>query len=170
VWKRRTFYECAEELEVLSQDFRDAYINGLNLDQQNRQKILQESSERGIEILRVLALSIRSEQDFGAIPSIRVTVGALKRSASTSEVSATLSNYQPPYSGRTGFEPLLLREALNKIAHADPYRTGFFADNTVHDLILSGNQGSNTWIAIVSLPDLCRAIKSLPDQNVQSVR
>lgn len=88
MWKRRTFHECAEELEVLSQDFRDAYINELNLDQQNRRKILQESSERGIEILRVLALSIRSEQDFGAIPSIRITVGALKRSTSTSEVSA----------------------------------------------------------------------------------
>jgi hypothetical protein len=169
VWKRRTFHECAEELEVLSQYFRDAYINELNLDQQNRQKILQESSERGIEILRVLALSIRLEQDFGTVPSIRVTIGALKRSASPSEVSDTLSSYRPPYRERTGFEPLLLREALNKIAHADPYRTGFFADNTVHDLILSGNQGSNTWIAIVSLPDLCRAIKFLPDQNVQSV-
>lgn len=169
MWKRRTFHECAEELEVLSQDFRDAYINILRLDQQVREKILQESSERGIEILRVLALSIRSEQDFGAIPSIRTTVGALKRSASTSEVSDILNSYRPPYSGKTGCEPLLLREALNKIAHADPYRTGFFADNTVHDLILSCNHSSNTWIAIVSLPDLCRAIKSLPDHNVQSV-
>jgi hypothetical protein len=169
MWKRRTFHECAEELEILSQDFRDAYINKSTLDQQIRERMLQESSERGIEILRVLALSIRSEQDFGAIPLIRTTVGALKRSASTSEVSATLNSYRPPYSVRTGFEPLLLREALNKISHVDPYRTGFFADNTVHDLILSGNHGSNTWIAIVSIADLCRAIKSLPDQNVQSV-
>jgi hypothetical protein len=170
MWKRRTFHECAEELEVLSQDFRDAYVNKSKLDQQIREQILQETSERGIEILRVLALSIQSEQDFGGIPSIRTTVGVLKRSATTSEVLSTLNSYRPPYSGRTGFEPLLLREALNKIAPADPYRAGFFADNTVHDLILSGNQGSNTWIAIVSLPDLCRAIKSLPDQNVQSVR
>ncbi|WOB45335.1 hypothetical protein HNI00_21025 [Thermoleptolyngbya oregonensis NK1-22] len=169
MWKRRTFHECAEELEILSQDFRDAYINPSTPDQQIREKILQESSERGIEILRMLALSIRSEQDFGAIPTIRTPVGALKRSASTSEVLATLNSYRPPYGGRTGFELLSLREALNKIAHADPYRTGFFVDNTVHDLILSGNHGSNTWIAIVSITDLCRAIKSLPDQNVQSV-
>lgn len=77
-------------MEVLSQDFRDAYINELHLDQENRQKILQKSSERGIEILRFIPLSIRSEQRFGAIPSIRITVGALKRSASTSEVSAPL--------------------------------------------------------------------------------
>ncbi|WP_156120426.1 hypothetical protein [Neosynechococcus sphagnicola] len=169
MWKRRTFHECAKELETLREDFRDAYINKSTLDQEIRRKILQESSERGIEILRALALSIRSEQDFGAIPSIRTTVGALKRSASTSEVSATLNSYQPPYSGRIGFEPLPLREALNKIAHADPYKTGFFADNAVHDLILSGNHGSNTWIAIVSIADLCHVIKSLPDQNVQSV-
>jgi hypothetical protein len=127
------------------------------------------SSERGVEILRVLALSIRSEQDFGSIPSIRTTVGALKRSTNTSEVSATLNSYRPPYSGKAGFEPLSLREALNKIAHANPYRTGFFADDAVHELILSGNHGSNTWIAIVSIADLCRAIKSLPDQSVQSV-
>jgi hypothetical protein len=44
MWKRRTLHECAEELEVLSQDFRDAYINKSELDQQIREKILQESS------------------------------------------------------------------------------------------------------------------------------
>ncbi len=76
---------------------------------------------------------------------------------------------RPPYSGGTGFEPLPRREALNKIAHANPYRTGFFADDAVHELILSGNHGSNTWIVIVSITDLCRAVKALPDQNVQSV-
>jgi hypothetical protein len=81
MWKRRTLHECAEELEVLSQDFRDAYINKPELDQQIREKILQESSERGIEILRVLALSIRSEQDVGGIPPVRTTVDSLKRSA-----------------------------------------------------------------------------------------
>jgi hypothetical protein len=169
MWKRRTFHECAEELEILSRDFRDAYTNKLRIDQQSREKILQESSEKGIEILRVLALSILSEQDFGSIPSIRTTVGALNRSANTSEVSATLSNYRPPYSEKVGFEPLLLREALNKIAHADPYKPGFFADEIIHELILSGSHGANTWIAIVSIADLCRAIKSLPDQSVQSV-
>lgn len=169
MWKRRTFHECAEELEILSQGFRDAYASKSRLDRQSRENILQESSERGIEILRVLALSIRSEQDFGSLPSIRTTVGALNRSANTSEISATLNSYRPPYSEKAGFEPLPLREALNKIAHADPYKAGFFADEVVHELILSGNHGANTWIAIVSITDLCRAIKSLPDQNVQLV-
>ncbi|MCM1983637.1 hypothetical protein [Lyngbya confervoides] len=169
MWKRKTFHECAEELEILSRDFRDAYTNKSRIDQQSREEILQESSEKGIEILRVLALSIRSEQDFGSIPSIHTTVGALNRSTNTSEVFATLNNYRPPYSEKDGFEPLLLREALNKIAHVDPYKAGFFADEIVHELILSGNHRANTWIAIVSIADLCRAIKSLPDQSVQSV-
>lgn len=169
MWKRRTFHECAEELEALSQNFRDAYINQLELDQQSKDKILQETSTRGTEILRILALSIRSEQDFGSIPSIPTTVGALMRSATTSEVFAILDSYQPPYSKITGFEPLPLREALNKIAHADPNKAGFYADDIVHELILCGNQGSKTWIAIVSITDLCRSIKLLPDQNVQSV-
>jgi len=169
MWKRRTFHECAEELEILSQDFRDAYTSKSRIDQQSREKILQESSEKGIEILRMLALSIRSEQDFGILPSIRTTVGALNRSTNTSEVSATLNNYRPPYNDKAGFEPLPLREALNKIAHADPYKAGFFADEVIHELILSGSHGSHTWIAIVSIADLCRAIKSLPDQSVQSV-
>lgn len=169
MWKRRTLHKCAEELEVLSQDFRDTYINKSKLDQQSREKVLQESSERGIEILRVLALAIRSEQDVDGIPPIRTTVGALKRSANASEVSTILNSYRPPYSGKAGFEPLPLREALNKIAHANPYRAGFFADDAVHELILSGNHGSNTWIAILSIADLCRAVKSLPDQTVQSV-
>jgi hypothetical protein len=169
MWKRRTFHECAEELEKLSRDFRDAYTNKSRIDQQSREKILQKSSEKGIEILRVLALSIRSEQDFGSLPSIRITVGALNRSTNTSEASATLNNYRPPYSKKAGFEPLPLREALNKIAHADPNKAGFFADEVIHELILSGNHGANTWIAIISIADLCRAIKSLPDQSVQSV-
>ncbi len=125
MWKRRTFHECAEELEILSRDFRDAYTNKSRIDQQSREKILQESSEKGVEILRVLALSIRSEQDFGSIPSIRTTVGALNRATNISEVSTTLNNYRPPYSEKAGFEPLQLREALNKIAHADPCKAGF---------------------------------------------
>ncbi|MEB3232489.1 MAG: hypothetical protein VKJ64_15880 [Leptolyngbyaceae bacterium] len=70
---------------------------------------------------------------------------------------------------QAGFEPLGLREALNKIAHADPYKAVFFADEVIHELILFGNHGANPWIAIVSIADLCRAIKSLPDQSVQSV-
>lgn len=50
-----------------------------------------------------------------------------------------------------------------------PDKAGFSADEVVHELILSGNYGANTQITMVAIADLCRAIKSLPDQSVQSV-
>ena len=130
-------------------------------------RILQESSEKGIEILRILALSIRSEQDFGNLPKRSITVGALKNAVSENEITVTLSNYQPPYEEKNDFEPLVLREALNKIAHANPSRAGFFASTATHDLILSGKKGDRNWVAILSIIDLCHAIKSLPDQTTQ---
>jgi len=117
--------------------------------------------------LRILALSVRSEQDFGIIPAIGKTVGALKPSASDTEVFTVLNCYRPPYNKQHGFQPLLLREALNKIAHANPDKTSFFANETVHDLILCGKKGSNTWVAIISLIDLCNVIKSIPDQTIR---
>ncbi len=67
MWRRRTFHECASELEIVSQYFRNAYLRKSKLDQQSRDELLRETSERGIEILRILALSIRSEDDYGAI-------------------------------------------------------------------------------------------------------
>lgn len=121
--------------------------------------------------MRVLALSIQSEQDYDQAfkkATQAITVGALKRSDSNNDVFDAINNYRPPYSGKSGFEQLGLREALNKIAHAAPLQSKFFANNVVHDLILSGkdNQGK-TWIVIVSIVDLCRAVKSLPDQTIK---
>ncbi|WP_204368762.1 hypothetical protein [Neosynechococcus sphagnicola] len=58
---------------------------------------------------------------------------------------------------------------MNKIAHADPSQAGFFANSIFHDLILSGkDKKGKIWIEIVSIVDLCRAVKSLPDQNIQN--
>jgi len=120
--------------------------------------------------LRVLVLSIRSEQDYNKEfkkATQDIPVGALKRSVSNNDVSDTINSYRPPYSKKSDFEQLRLREALNKIAHADPSKTRFFANDVVHDLILSGKDNmGKTWIAIVSIVDLCRAVKLLPDQNI----
>ena len=120
-----------------------------------RGEILRDSSEKGVEILRVLALSIRPEQDYDEEfrrATQDITVGALKRSASNNDVFDAIHSYRPPYSKQSGFEQLGLREALNKIAHADPSQTGFFANDVFQDLVLSGkdNRGK-TWIAIITL-------------------
>jgi hypothetical protein len=84
-----------------------------------RGEILRDSSEKGVEILRVLALSIRPEQDYDEEfrrATQDITVGALKRSASNNDVFDAIHSYRPPYSKQSGFEQLGLREALNKIA------------------------------------------------------
>ena len=107
MWKRRTFHECAEELEILSQDFRDAYTSKSRIESTKQgENLTRVFRKKVLKYCVMLALSIRSEQDFGILPSIRTTVGALNRSTNTSEVSATLNNYRPPYNEKAGFEPL----------------------------------------------------------------
>jgi hypothetical protein len=156
MWERRTFHECAAELSTISEDFRAA--NRKRLDQ-----VMLETSQRGVELLRILALSIRGDQDHGLIDNVPTAVGALRSGATEDEVISVIRDYRPPYDQLSGFTALGLRQALNKIAHADPTRSGFFANNENHDLILSGVDQGRTWVAVISLIDLCRVIKSLPD-------
>jgi len=173
MWQRKRFHECADELEMVSQSFRTANTNSSGIDPETREESLKDLSKQGVEILRVLALSIRPEQDYDEEfknATQYITVGALKRSASNDDVSDAINSYQPPYNNyinSSGFKSLGLREALNKIAHVDRSTTGFFANDVFHDLILSGkDKKGKTWIAIVSIVDLCRVVKSLPDHNI----
>ena len=122
-----------------------------------------ETSQRGVEVLRILALSIRGDQDYGLTNNDLTPIGALKSNATQAEVIAAIADYHPPYGLLSGFTPLGLRQALNKIAHANPTRSGFFANNETHDIILSGADRGDTWIAVISVIDLCRVIKLLPD-------
>jgi hypothetical protein len=167
MWQRRTFHECASELSVISEDFRSAYTNRFGWDRAKIDRILRETSTRGVEVLRILALSIRAEQDVGLIETDSSPVGVLRAKATEAEALDTVNNYQPPWNQLSGFTPLKLRQALNKIAHADPTRSGFFADENTHDLILTGSYQGATWIAVISSIDLCRVIKSLPDVNTR---
>lgn len=43
----------------------------------------------------------------------------------------------------------------------------FFADADTHDLILTGEERGSTWVAVISIIDLCNVIKSLPDARTQ---
>jgi hypothetical protein len=167
MWTRRTFHECAEELRVISDDFRAAYLNKFGRPRSDLDHVLVETSQRGVELLRILALSIRADQDYGLTNNDRVPVGAFMSSATQDEVSVMFSDYRPPYGKLRGSRALGLRQALNKIAHANPTRSHFFADEGTHDLILSGLDRGETWIAVISVIDLCRVIQSLPDKNIQ---
>ena len=126
-----------------------------------------ESSGRGVEVLRILALAIRSEQDYGLTNSDLAPVGAFSSNISRDEALAVINYYRPPHSELNGYKPLGLRQGLNKIAHADSTRSGFFADDSTHDLILTGADRGAEWLAVISLIDLCRVIKSLPNARTQ---
>lgn len=166
MWKRKTLHECATELEQISSKFRRAHL-GLGYDSEAaKQAALNSSSAEGVEILRILALAIRSEQDQDNIPSIITSVGALNRNFEEDKWAGFRESYAPPPSAIDGFEPLPLREALNKIAHADGPKSGYFADPENHDLILFGKLGNKWWAAIISIPNLCRVVKELPDAPV----
>jgi hypothetical protein len=165
MWQRRTFHECAEELSQISRTFVEAYCNH-SCDPDERQRTLADTSTRGVEVLRVLSLSVRAEQDASLTDRNTDAVGALNPKASAVDMGAFIARYRPPHDRLAGFEPLTLREALNKIAHLNPARSGFFASNEAHDLILTGPvQNKDTWIAVISLPDLCRVVKTLRDEK-----
>ena len=167
MWKRRTLHECAEELAQISENFRLAYMNRLGLfDPHRRQQSLESSSIRGVEVLRILALAVRSEQDANTRPRESDSVGVLLGAASPNDVFMALNHYQPSKEPWTSWRPLALREAFNKIAHANPARAGFFADEESHDLILTGDQRGVPWIAVMSIVRLCAAVCRLPDQDV----
>jgi hypothetical protein len=163
MWQRRTFHECASELQSISADFRAAHTNRWQWEQSRKDQVMRDTSTRGVEVLRILALSIRSDQDYGLTPKRPDSVGAVREAATASEATAFIQSYRPPHRALTGFLPLRLRQALNKIAHAHPARCGFFADDHTHDLILTGEDRGMSWIAVVSLIDLCAVIQALPD-------
>lgn len=167
MWQRRTFHECAEELRLISEDFRAAYTNRWNLDQPHRDGVLRDTSVRGVEVLRILALSVRSDQDYSLTGDNSTSVGAVCSSATEAEAQNLVREYRPPFSNLPGFAPLRLRNALNKVAHANPGGSGFFADTENHDLILTGRERGNVWVAVISLIGLCNAIMSLPDANTR---
>jgi hypothetical protein len=155
MWQRRTFHECASELEQISNLFRNAHAIGDQLQ-------MQALSKDGLELLRILALAVRSEQDHGLTDLATPTVGALL--VSPGNPNSFLADYVPPYGSRNEGQDLNVRDALNKIAHADPRRAGYRASASVHELLLSGTLRGQHWIAVISVPDLCAAIRRLPDR------
>jgi hypothetical protein len=168
MWLRRTFHECAEELKAQSDFFRSAYFNRRNFSPAERESSMVSASERGVEVLRILALSIRADQDVGLTNNNPAAVGALRVDVTDDEITRTLTDYQPPYTQQRGSRPLTLRQALNKIAHANPQRTGFYVDANTHDLLIAGTNRGESWLAVISILDLCRVIKSLPDAKIRS--
>jgi hypothetical protein len=65
MWERRTFHECAMELNAVSQEFRAAHRGDSGWGSSERDRIMHETSKNGVALLKILAASIRSDQDYG---------------------------------------------------------------------------------------------------------
>lgn len=163
-WTRRSFHECAEELRQISEQFREAYLSS----DQGRVRSMQDASTRGVDVLKILVMSVRPEIEHGMIANPQDAVGTVIENVSPELVDSFVSSYRPTHANLTHSRPLTLREALNKIAHASPLGNGFFADRDTHDLLLNGEYNRRKWIAVVSIVKVCDLILKLPDQPTVS--
>lgn len=130
-----------------------------------------ETSIEGVGILRALALAVRSEQDLGLVPHDQSVVGAIKKSKAVLN-DAIETKQRSGYKEMlkvNGYSPLKLRQALNKIVHADPQNADFYVGplGRVHDLLLFGDDRNKRWFAAISILDLVRVIHALPDAKIE---
>ena len=161
-------------LDQVSQRFRRAFLygrtNGVPPRHPDDEKEMEEASTRGVQILRALSLAVRSEQDFGLVPTSFDIVGAFKRkNAELKDANEVKHRFgHRNVLKLDGYGPLKLRQALNKIAHADPESAGFFVgpSDRTHELLLFGDERGNHWFAAISIPCIVDAIRSLPDTKI----
>ena len=168
MWQRSTYHDCASELEQASDRFREAIVRRQAGDSEENTRELTRSSKDGADLLKILALSVRPEQDFGLLPHANWQVGTLVSNADSSEIQSVLTGSTIPPVIVPRATPLDLREALNKIAHMDPRpgKSSFAADRLRHEMVLTGEKSGRHWIAILDILALCEAIKTLPDRSI----
>lgn len=174
MWKRATWHECADELEQVCQAFRDAHWGRKRGGRWPRhpddERAMLEASKDGVQLLRALALAVRSEQDFHLVHHAQPIVGALKRrGAEPSDTTDVKQRHgYAQMLALDAYSELRLREALNKIAHADPRTADYYVApmDRAHDLLLYGTHQGQQWFAAVSLLEIVKAIRALPDADV----
>lgn len=176
MWQRATWHECADELNQICQAFRSAYwqrrTGGKGWPRHpDDEADMRQTSKEGIQLLRALATAVRSEQDFNLVPPARAVVGALKRAGATPADALEVKRSGGYASALEcpGYAPLHLREALNKIVHADPRNADYYVAplDRAHDLLLYGENRGDKWFAALSLLELIKAIQALPDARVR---
>jgi hypothetical protein len=175
MWQRATWHECASELEQLSKAFRDAYLQEYISDNRSTERSDNEIeivriSMQGTQVLRALATAVRSEQDFNFLPRDQSVVGVIKHADATLDDKLRVEKNGGCTSllEHPDYKPLHLREALNKIVHADLRNASFYVDpmGRGHDLLLYGTKGRDGWFVALSLPELIKAIRALPDAKL----
>jgi hypothetical protein len=173
MWNRPTWHEYAEELDAVGRSFRRAYYRKRNKGLPRHPEDehgMEETSKRGVQILRALALAVRSEQDFDLLPRNSNVVGVIKEENAVPS-DATEVKQRGGYANMleiNGYHPLDLREALNKIAHADPQKADLYIGpmHRAHDLLLYGTMKGKNWFAVISVLEIVKTVRSLPDAYI----
>lgn len=159
MWPRSHAY--AAELETLSSAFREAAA-------QHDAVTMRSTSARAVEVLRNIALCVRTDQDYGLAPKRADRVGAAVEVEAIAEADGLIARYQPPYSEWHGARALSLRDALNRVAHVDPRRSSYRIAKGLHEILLCGvgPGGKTAWVAAISVIDICQAVRTLPDVSM----
>jgi hypothetical protein len=175
MWQRATWHESADELSQICRAFRAAHWGrstggkGWPRDPDDEAEMRQTSKE-GIQLLRALATAVRSDRDFNLIPPARAVVGALRRAGATpaDAIEVKRAGGYASVFARPGYAPLHLREALNKIVHADPRNADYYVAplDRAHELLLYGQNCGDNRFAALSLFEVIKAIQALPDMRV----
>ena len=164
MWQRSSYHEIADELASVSERFRAAEAGRLPFSPTQLRQTMVETSIDGIALLRALALAVRSEQDYGH--GLRGSEIVGQQVVDTSEADRLVNQIRGiPISLQS--QPLVLRDALNKIAHADPALGSYNVEGEAHDLVLSGTQGKRQWVAVISLPKVIAVLRAYPDFQVR---
>jgi hypothetical protein len=173
MWERATWHECADELDSVCQCFRHAYWGKHSRGWPRHPADIAEmedTSRKGVQLLRSLALAVRSEQDFNLAPHCASVVGIIKNE-NVNPRDTYDAKQHGGFSGMLkidGYAPLNLRQALNKIAHADPQTADYYVQtmDMTHDLLLFGENHGKKWFAVISILELIKAIRALPDATM----
>ncbi len=116
------FIKVATQIEVICKEFARAHARGAS------QTELVQITKPAAKLLHTLGISVRGDQDFGRTDRPNTRVGSLLSGAVACGPSAFRENYQPPFAGIQGSTPLDLREAFNKILHADGSDASYYVD------------------------------------------
>ena len=163
MWTRKSYHEIASELNSISERFRAAEAGCLPFDSDRLRQTMIETSISGVELLRALALAIRSEQDYGNGLRGDEIVGCL---VSDTDQASYLVNQHKGIPESFAPQSIGLRDALNKVAHANPGLSSYNVEGDRHDLILSGTLRSQNWVAVISLPKIADVLRAFPDHRV----
>ena len=158
---RNTYHEYATRIEIICDEFTKAHVRGAG------DLELVEITKPASDLLMALALNVRNDKDYGLTTNSPTRVGSLLEGAFAQRPSAFRPAYRPPFDAVANSHLLSVRDAFNKIAHADSSDAAYYIDEQNYEIIICGKEAGRAgkpWLAVISIPTLLKAVKLLPDK------